>query len=133
MAQGDVSPFLDDGGDINFTSDEAKSNIYLLKKARVKRGTTKSGEPWIEREIELHDPQAALVHIGRHWKLFTDKMEVDDKSLTDDERAERITRILDAARARRTGQTDSNSVPSIGHERNGVDAAGADGGKQSGA
>jgi phage terminase small subunit len=26
-------------------------------------------------EITLHDPQAALVHLGRHHKLFTDKVE----------------------------------------------------------
>ena len=79
MARGDVSVFLTIDGDIDFTTEQAKAHSYLLKKARVKRGVTKTGEPWTETEIELHDPQSALVHIGRHLKLFTDKLEVDTK------------------------------------------------------
>ena len=37
--------------------------------------------------IEFHDAQAALVHIGRHHKLFTDKSEVklDIGDMSDDE------------------------------------------------
>ncbi len=37
--------------------------------------------------IEFHDAQAALVHIGRHHKLFTDKSEVnlDVGGMSDDE------------------------------------------------
>jgi len=43
--------------------------------------------------IELHDGQAALVHMGRHHKLFTDKHEVENigdmvikvKAFTDEE------------------------------------------------
>lgn len=79
MARGDLSSFLTDDGGIDFTTEQAKANIYLLKKARVRTGVTKSGEPWEEREVELHDPQAALVHIGRHLKLFTDRVEIDDE------------------------------------------------------
>jgi hypothetical protein len=80
MARSDVSVFLDKSGDIDLTTDQAREHIYLLKKARTKRGVTKGGEPWTEREIELHDPQAALVHIGRHLALFTDKQEVSGET-----------------------------------------------------
>lgn len=59
--------------------------------------------------IETFDSLAALVNIGRHYKLFTDKMEVDDSELTDEERAARITALLDAARARRTGSPPGSS------------------------
>jgi hypothetical protein len=42
-----------------------------------------------------------------------EEIEIDDKSLTDDERAARIAQILDAARARRNRQTiDGSDTPS---------------------
>lgn len=59
--------------------------------------------------VKLHDKPAALTQLGRHLGMFTDKVEVDDISLlSDEERAKRVASILDAARARRTGQTDSD-------------------------
>lgn len=57
-----------------------------------------------EAEVQIYDAQSALVHLGRHHKLFTDKVEVDDTGLSDDERAARILALLDRARARRAGQ-----------------------------
>lgn len=45
---------------------------HLLKKFKV--NYTKEG---MSREYEIHDPQAALVHLGRYHKLFTDKTETD--------------------------------------------------------
>ena len=110
IARGDVSHFLTDKGDIDYTTEQAKANIHLLKKARVKRGVTKSGEPWTETEIELHDPQSALVNIGRHHGLFVDKFAPTDPTgkkeydagagRTDEDRISRVMEILEAARAR---------------------------------
>lgn len=60
---------------VDLTSDAAQANLHLIKKLKTKRrsgGTVDN--PWqeIEQEIELHDPQQALVQIGRFHKLFTD-------------------------------------------------------------
>jgi len=41
----------------------------------------------------------------------TESVEYNDKSLTDEERAIRVAKILDAARARRTGQTPTDGEP----------------------
>lgn len=41
--------------------------LHLIKKLKY----DKDGNP----EIELHDPQSALVNLGKHHKLFTDKVE----------------------------------------------------------
>ena len=109
-ARGDLSAFVTRKGTIDLNSSEAREKFYLLKKARVKqRREVKGTKKFIveETEIELHDPQAALVHIGRHLKLFTDKIDFDDSGLTDEQRADRIAKIIDTARARRAGQTDS--------------------------
>jgi len=71
-ARGDFSPFLTQNGDsigIDLSSEQAQQALNLVKKvkSKVRRGG-KEGETWeeVETEIELHDPQAALVHIGRH-------------------------------------------------------------------
>lgn len=59
-------------------------------------------------EFELYDAQAALVQLGKVHKLFTDRQDVnavvEDKTLTDEQRADRIVAILDRARARRDRQ-----------------------------
>jgi phage terminase small subunit len=46
-----------------------KGKLHLIKKL----WTDKDGHT----RLELHDAQAALVHLGRHHKLFTDKQEHD--------------------------------------------------------
>jgi hypothetical protein len=119
QARGSLKPFLKPsvGGELwpDLTTDEAQANLHLLKKIKPKkRQGGPEEDPWIETEIELeiHDPQAALVHIGRHHKLFTDKSEVtgknggpiqtEDIGLTDEQRAARITALLERGRARRT-------------------------------
>lgn len=47
---------------------------FLIKK--YKRTEYEDGS--IKTELELHDAQAALVQLGRHHRLFTDRVEVDD-------------------------------------------------------
>lgn len=99
-ARGSIEPFLVDSGDtvfIDLATESAKKNLHLVKKCKTKRrvlggtaGKKRYGGDeglggdalWPDRpeadvetevEIELHDPQAALVQLGRHHKLFTDK------------------------------------------------------------
>ena len=52
----------------------ATATIKKWKKRRVVTEKTTITEV----EIELHDPQAAAVQLGRYYKLFTDKIVVDD-------------------------------------------------------
>jgi hypothetical protein len=76
-ARGDFSSFLTATGTIDLTSDDAKAKLFLLKRVKVTSRKYAKDDEFEEyhTEIELHDPQAALVHIGRHHKLFTDAVE----------------------------------------------------------
>ena len=58
--------YVNDWGFIDFKKLKADGLIHLVKK--IKRNQQGI-------EVELYDAQAALVHIGRHHKLFTDKFE----------------------------------------------------------
>jgi hypothetical protein len=85
QARGSLGDFLDieDGRDPALSLAKAKreGKLHLLKKFKQKKVTytNKDGEEteteWIE--VELHDPQAALVHVGRYHGLFTDKTDID--------------------------------------------------------
>lgn len=83
-ARGDIADYLtqDDTGDVRVDLPKAieAKKTRLIKKLTQKR-TTRSGEDYDEEEIvttiEMYDAQAALTQIGRHHKLFTDKMEND--------------------------------------------------------
>lgn len=92
-ARGSMRPFLDQCGEsvrVDISEEEPGDKpIHLIKKIRVKHTmrTTKDGEEIEEfdNSIELHDSQAALVHIGRHYVLFTDRTEHDFSKLSDAE------------------------------------------------
>lgn len=112
QASGTLTPFLNVQGEdayVDLTTDEAKANLHLIKEIETERRRYGKEDNPVEEfkvKLKIHDPQAALVQLGRYHKLFTDKVEVDDSGLDDDERAARITAILDKARARRDRQTD---------------------------
>lgn len=111
-AEGTLTPFTTSDGHIDLSTPDAQSNIGLLKKLKIKDRHYGSRDDPIfetETEIELHDPQAALVQLGWHHKLFTDRTEIDDTGLSDEERAKRIAAILDAARTRRDGPPSTDS------------------------
>lgn len=84
QARGSLGDFLDieDGRDPALSLARAKreGKLHLLKKYKQKRVTfvNKDDEEtvteWIE--VELHDPQAALVHVGRYHGLFTDRTDI---------------------------------------------------------
>jgi len=83
-ARGSLGDFLEIGDDyeptLNLGKAKREGKLHLLKKYKQKKVTyiNKDGEEtdteWVE--VELHDPQAALVHIGRYHGLFTDKQDI---------------------------------------------------------
>jgi phage terminase small subunit len=105
-ARGNMTDFIkfDDNGNPQFDLQAAAmlGKLQLAKKLKIK---TRS---WLEpvlggeddekttvtettTEFELYDAQAALVHIGKHHKLFTDKIDVEHSGAVDisaDERAQ---------------------------------------------
>lgn len=99
-----------------------KPQTKLIKKLKQRTITYlakgKSDEDREENilEIELYDAQAALALIGKHHKLFAERIEhsgedggpiqVEDVTLTDEQRVTELAKLLDAARARQAGQAD---------------------------
>lgn len=67
VAVTDVSPYMNDDGEISVSSLREAGLGYLIKGSR----NTRQGVI-----IELMDKQKALVDIGRHHGLFTDKTEI---------------------------------------------------------
>lgn len=115
QARGSMAPFIEVNADgfasLEFSSEEAKDNLHLIKKIRTKRtrrmvGRGERAEPWEDEsvEVEIHDPQRALDALSKYHNLYAEKDD-DGNPLTDEQRIARVVAILDAARARRAGQT----------------------------
>jgi len=69
-ARADVTQFVQ----LSTSEIQAHPQAWLIKK--LKRYRTYKGDDVIDErfEIEVHDPQAALLHIGKHLKLFSDSI-----------------------------------------------------------
>lgn len=86
-ASGSLTPFVQTSGEnvyIDLTSDEAKANLHLIKEIETERRTYGKEDNPVEEfkvKLKIHDPQAALVQLGRYHKLFTDKVEVEGASI----------------------------------------------------
>lgn len=82
-ASASLADVLTEDGEFDLKEAKRKGNDDLLKKLKVRTSTRhyKDGESedTTTYEYEIHDPQAALVHLGRYHKLFTDKTEVTGK------------------------------------------------------
>ena len=83
MARGDIGEFMDIssiGFNVSLETAKELGLTHLIKKVKQRTTITqkKDGDEeenhWIE--LELHDAQAALVHLGRVHKLFTDKIDI---------------------------------------------------------
>jgi phage terminase small subunit len=76
-----LADVLDDEGQFNLSKAKREGKDHLLKKLKVKEFVTTSqkGNEYktVTYEYEIHDPQAALVHLGKYHKLFTDKSEIN--------------------------------------------------------
>jgi phage terminase small subunit len=116
-ARGNVGDFEDETGAITRESlKKAKENglDILIKKIIVERRTIEDSEtdtaPIVSEKIvlELHDAQAALVHIGRYHKLFTDKVEhsVDEEQLG---RVDKLKSLFQDMRQREAGHGHSET------------------------
>lgn len=81
-ARGDMDDYLNDDGGIDLQKARKARRTRLLKKVSTRRVVRTKDDEEIEdttTSIELYDAQAALVQLGKHHKLFTDKQELDVK------------------------------------------------------
>ena len=87
IARGSMSSFVRvaDDGFVYFdlSQPEAQANMHLIKKMETKRerkieGTGENAEEWEGEwvKVELHDAPSALLQLGRHYSLFTDKTDL---------------------------------------------------------
>ena len=86
MARGDIGEFLSIGGmsfDLSLKQAQELGITHLIKRVKQRTIITQKKDGDEEEnhyiEIELHDSQSALVHLGKHHKLFTDKTEITGK------------------------------------------------------
>lgn len=73
QARGDIGDFA------NIESSAELANhpqSYIVKKYKRRKYFPKDRDPYEEMELELYDAHASLVDMGRHHKLFTDKIEL---------------------------------------------------------
>lgn len=103
QAQATHTPFVNDDGVTDLSTDQAKDNLGLVRKVKQKinhwsNKDNSEGET-IETEVELHDPQKAQELLMRARGMLRDRVEIDDAT-TDDQRIERLVTVL-AAAARR--------------------------------
>lgn len=66
QARAEYSAYISDNGTVNTAALVRDGKAHLIKAIKE----TPSG-----RNIEFYDTQAALVHLGRHHKLFSDRVE----------------------------------------------------------
>ena len=86
QARGSLGDFLDIGDGyepaLNLGKAKRAGKLHLLKKFKQKKVTyvNKDDEETVTEwvEVELHDPQSALVHVGRYHGLFGAKGSEDD-------------------------------------------------------
>jgi len=103
-ARGTMEDFISINGDgtasIDLVSAQTANRLHLIKKMKSRHRRLKGGGTEIENEIELYDAQSALVQLGRHHKLFTDKIEDDRVKALLDELADIRRRRAELSRAR---------------------------------
>lgn len=78
-AQGSLAPFLQMQGEnawIDLTTPEATANLHLIKEVETERKRYGKEDNPVEEfkvRLKIHDPQSALVQLGRYHKLFVDR------------------------------------------------------------
>ena len=101
QARAAYSDYLTPDGTVDFTRLIADGKGHLVKGIK----DTAQG-----RNIEFHDAQAALVQIGKHHKLFTDKVEVEHSGtveITADERAQAAKELEEWNEQKRAAATSN--------------------------
>jgi phage terminase small subunit len=85
-ARADYKDFISvaTNGDVALDMVKAEGKTHLIKKVTQRRTIRTTKDMQIDETVwslELHDAQAALVHIGKHHKLFTEKVEQEGEIL----------------------------------------------------
>ncbi len=99
-ALGDIRYILNKDGEPDLRiakRNRATSTIKRWKTRKTIIDTENKVTTIIESDIELHDPQAAAVQLGRYYKLFTDRVEIMDWQ-------------VEAVQAIRSGEVDYESL-----------------------
>lgn len=113
-ARGSIVDVLDDTDEINLDEARQRQRAHLIKKLRVTRHVDSEGGVTVRKEVELYDAQAALGLIGKHLRLFVERVEhsggvrgaglpVIDASLLSDEELEQLENILQKVNAKKAG------------------------------
>lgn len=84
QARGSLADVLNEDGEFDLSALRESGYDDLLKKLKIKKTIlvgSKGGTHVqdVHYEFEIHDAQAALVHLGRFHKLFVDRHEVTGK------------------------------------------------------
>lgn len=83
-ARGSIGDFIQidkETGEPSFDLRGKQKPVHLLRKIKTRRTVTSTGDTETavtETEFELYSAQEALIALGRHHKLFTDKIQTDD-------------------------------------------------------
>jgi phage terminase small subunit len=85
-ARADYKDFISvaDNGDVALDMMKAEGKTHLIRRVTQRRTIRTTKDMQIDETVlslELHDAQAALVHIGKHHKLFTEKVEQEGEIL----------------------------------------------------
>ena len=87
QARGSLADVLNEEGNFDLAALRQSGFHDLLKKLKIKKTVRHDGRgraadkiEEVTHELEIHDPQAALVHLGRFHKLFVDRHEVTGKN-----------------------------------------------------
>lgn len=105
QARADISDFItfEQTGEywrVDLAKAARAGKLHLLKSITFER---------MGQKIEMVDAQAALVHLGRHHKLFTDKVEQHDPET--DAKIERLLAELGAAREEEAPGEAGGDIP----------------------
>jgi len=76
MGRSDISEFVDVSRPGDLADEKYKGKTHVIKKIKRKITRDQYGREFEEMELEFYDARQTLVDLGRHHKLFTDKVEI---------------------------------------------------------
>lgn len=115
MASANLIDVLNADDEFDFELARKTGMLHLVKKLKRRQFTDKDGNTTRETEVELHDAQAALDKLAKHYKLYTSVIEINDWR----EQARRdgydpdgiFGKLVEAGRARLDGGGEGRGVP----------------------
>lgn len=118
FAQADPADVFESDGSFNLQKARERGVSHLIKSVNFDKDSGRV------TRVELHNAHAAHVDLGKHHKLFTDKVESNvsletREAITPEERATRILELIEIgrARARANGTTGAPVEPAEPAER----------------